>query len=149
MPSKHFIDGRSSFADGPCRPWPSRRRYCSGASKGGHYIGTYGAPPMSPLRCPAKAKAPRSLITASIRLVQRYARARRRTRATLQFKSHFKGEAKYLRRQTCECESAGGFPHAVMPFRALFCLYALLCLLPFTYEKTGPTFLNESAALRG
>jgi hypothetical protein len=69
---------------------------CSGASKGGHYIGTYGGAPMSPPRYPDKAKAPRSLIAVSIRLIQRYARARRRTRATapLQFKSHFKGEAK-------------------------------------------------------
>ena len=92
MPSKHFIDGRSSFVDGPCRPWPSRRRYCSGASKGGRYIGTYGAPPMSPLRYPAKAKAPRSLIAVSIRLVQRYARARRRTRATVQKPFQRRGE---------------------------------------------------------
>jgi hypothetical protein len=82
LPSKHFVDGRSSFVDGPCRPWPSRRRCCSGAPKGGHYIGTYGGPPMSTLRHPAKAKAPRSLIAVSIWLVQRYARARRLTRAT-------------------------------------------------------------------
>jgi hypothetical protein len=64
----------ASMAAPPRRPWPSRRRYCSGASKGGHYIGTYGGAPMSPLRYPAKAKAPRSLIAVSIRLVQRYAR---------------------------------------------------------------------------
>jgi hypothetical protein len=53
---------------------------------------TGGQAAMSPLRYPAKAKAPRSLIAVSIRLVQRYARARRRT-TELQFKSHFKGEA--------------------------------------------------------
>jgi hypothetical protein len=44
-----------------------------GASKGGHYIGTYGGATMSPPRHCAKAKAPRSLIAVSIRLVQRYA----------------------------------------------------------------------------
>jgi hypothetical protein len=53
----------------PAVPWPSLRRYCSGASKGGHYIGTYARPPMSPLRHPAKARAWRSLIVVSIRLV--------------------------------------------------------------------------------
>jgi hypothetical protein len=97
MPSKHFIGDRSSFVDDPRRPWPSRWRYCSGASEGGHYIGTYGGPPMSPLRFPDKAKAPRSLIAVSIRPVQRYARARRRTRE-LPLKSHLKGEAKFLTR---------------------------------------------------
>jgi hypothetical protein len=40
-----------------------------GGSKGGHYIGTYGRPPMSPLRCPAKARVLRSLIVVSVRLV--------------------------------------------------------------------------------
>jgi hypothetical protein len=45
---------------------PGRR---FGASKGGHYIGTYGRPPMSPIRHPAKARARRSLIVVSIRLV--------------------------------------------------------------------------------
>jgi hypothetical protein len=53
---------------------PGRRvdATCSGASKGDHYIGTYGGAPMSPLRHPAKAKAPRSLIViaVSIRLVR-------------------------------------------------------------------------------
>jgi hypothetical protein len=34
-----------------------------------HYIGTYGRPPMSPLRHPAKARVRRSLIVVSIRLV--------------------------------------------------------------------------------
>jgi hypothetical protein len=58
----------------------------------GHYIGTYGGPPMSPLRCPDKTKAPRSLIAVSIRLVQRYARARRRTRATVQKPFQRRGE---------------------------------------------------------
>jgi hypothetical protein len=109
MPSKHFIDGRSSFVDGPCRPWPSRRRYCSGASKGGHYIGTdsTGGGPMPPLRCPAKAKAPRSLITASIRLVQRYARTRRRTRATVQKPFQRRGDGAPLN------TSANGPIHAI------------------------------------
>jgi hypothetical protein len=93
MPSKHFIDDCSSFVDGPRRPWPSRWRYCSGASKGGHYIGTYGGAPMSPPRHPAKAQAPRSLIAVSIRLVQRHARARRRTRATVQKPFQRRGEA--------------------------------------------------------
>jgi hypothetical protein len=92
MHSKHFIDDRSSFVDGPRRPWPSRRRCCSGASEGGHYIGTYGGPPMSPLRHPGKTEAPRSLIAVSIRLVQRYARARRRTRATVQKPFQRRGE---------------------------------------------------------
>jgi hypothetical protein len=66
---------------------------------------TYGGPPMSPLRCPAKAKAPRSLITASIRLVQRYARARRRTRGTVQkpFQRFDKGEAKCQRARWRAC----------------------------------------------
>jgi hypothetical protein len=43
-----------------------------------------------------------------------------------------------LVRQTCECEPADGFPHAVMPFRALFCLYALFCLLPFAKKQALP-----------
>jgi hypothetical protein len=47
---------------------------------------------MSPLRRPAKAKAPRSLIAVSVRLVQRYARARRRTRATVQKPLQRRGE---------------------------------------------------------
>jgi hypothetical protein len=74
---------------------PGRRvgaSYCSGAQKGDHYIGTYGGPPMSPLRYPAKAKAQRSLVAVSIRLVQRYARARRRTRATVQKPFQRRGE---------------------------------------------------------
>jgi hypothetical protein len=50
---------------------------------------------MSPLRCPAKAQAPRSLIAVSIRLVQRYARGPCVARE-LQFKSHFKGETKRI-----------------------------------------------------
>jgi hypothetical protein len=45
------------------------RRCSSGASKGGHYIGTYGRPMMPPLRYPAKAMVPRPLIVVSIRLV--------------------------------------------------------------------------------
>jgi hypothetical protein len=49
---------------------------------------------MSPLRCPAKAKAPRSLIAVSIRLAQRCAWARRRTRATVQKPFQRRGEAK-------------------------------------------------------
>jgi hypothetical protein len=48
---------------------------------------------MSPLRYPAKAKAPRSLIAVSIRLVQRHPPGPGVARE-LQFKSHFKGEAK-------------------------------------------------------
>jgi hypothetical protein len=47
------------------------------------YIGTYGGAPMSPLRHPAKAMVPRSLIAVLVRLVQRHTRARRRTRATV------------------------------------------------------------------
>jgi hypothetical protein len=47
---------------------------------------------MSPLRHPAKAKAPRSLIAVSIRLVQRYARARRRTGAAVQKPFQRRGE---------------------------------------------------------
>jgi hypothetical protein len=50
---------------------PGRRRFGAtvpgGGSKGGHYIGTYGRPPMSPLRHPAKARVRRSLIVVSIR----------------------------------------------------------------------------------
>jgi hypothetical protein len=57
-----------SFVDGPRRPWPSLWRYSSGASKGGHYIGTHGGAMMSPLRHPAKAMVPRPLIVVSIRL---------------------------------------------------------------------------------
>jgi hypothetical protein len=57
MPSKPFIDGRWGTVDVLRRPWPSLWRYCPGASKGGHYIGTYGRPPMSPrLRCGALLK---------------------------------------------------------------------------------------------
>jgi hypothetical protein len=97
MPSKHFIDDCASSVDGPRRPW--RWRCCSGASKGGHYIGTYGGPPMSPPRHPDnKAKAPRSLIAVSIRLVQRYARARRRARATVQKPFQRRGEV--IKQQT-------------------------------------------------
>jgi hypothetical protein len=73
MPYKPFINGRLSFTDVPRRPWSSLRRYCPGASKGHHYIGTYRRPPMYPLRYPAKLGAPRSLIVVSIQLVQRYA----------------------------------------------------------------------------
>jgi hypothetical protein len=43
--------------------------------------------------------------------------------------------SKSPRRQTCECEPADGFPHAVLPFRALFCLPALLCLLLFAKNR--------------
>jgi hypothetical protein len=57
--------------------------------------GPTGGPPMSPLRCPAKAKAPRSLIAVSIRLVKRYARARRRTRATVQKPFQRRGEVSW------------------------------------------------------
>ena len=45
----------------------------------------YGGAPMPPLRHHAKSMVPRSLIAVSVRLVQRYARARaRRTRAAVQ-----------------------------------------------------------------
>ena len=84
MPSKHFIDDRSSFVDAPPPSLAVASPLLPGASKGGHYIGTYGRPPMSPLRRPAKARARRSLIVASIRLIQRFAQARRRTRAAIQ-----------------------------------------------------------------
>jgi hypothetical protein len=47
---------------------------------------------MPPLRHPAKAKAPRSLIAILVRLVQRYARARRRTGATAQKPFQRRGE---------------------------------------------------------
>jgi hypothetical protein len=47
---------------------------------------------MSPPRYPDKTKAPRSLIAVSIRLVQRYVRARRRTRATVQKPFQRRGE---------------------------------------------------------
>jgi hypothetical protein len=47
---------------------------------------------MYPLRHPAKARAPRSLIVVSIRLAQRYARARRRTRAAVQKPFQRRGE---------------------------------------------------------
>jgi hypothetical protein len=47
---------------------------------------------MSPLRHPDKTEAPRSLIAVSIRLVQRCARARRRTRATVQKPFQRRGE---------------------------------------------------------
>ena len=84
MPSKHYIDDRSSFVDAPPPSLAVASPLLPGASKGGHYIGTYGRPPMSPLRRPAKARARRSLIVASIRLIQRFAQARRRTRAAIQ-----------------------------------------------------------------
>ena len=84
MPSKHFIDDRSSFVDAPPPSLAVASPLLPGASKGGHYIGTYGRPPVSPLRRPAKARARRSLIVASIRLIQRFAQARRRTRAAIQ-----------------------------------------------------------------
>jgi hypothetical protein len=52
---------------------------------------------MSPLRYPAKARAPRSLIVVSIQLVQRHAWARRRTRATVQKPFQRRGEVwRYL-----------------------------------------------------
>jgi hypothetical protein len=95
------MTAQASFVDGPRRPWPSRRRYCSGASKGGHYIGTYGGGAMSPPRYSAKAKAPRSLIAVSIRLVQPAVRPGQAGVAReLQFKSHFKARQSQAERQT-------------------------------------------------
>jgi hypothetical protein len=84
---------------------PGRRvdATCSGASKGDHYIGTYGGAPMSPLRHPAKAKAPRSLIViaVSIRLVRPAVRPGQAGVAReLQFKSHFKARQSQAERQT-------------------------------------------------
>jgi hypothetical protein len=55
-------------------------------------IGTYGRLPMSPLRHPAKARAPRSLIVVSVQLVSRFAQARCRTRATVQKPFQRRGE---------------------------------------------------------
>ena len=70
---------------GATAPGPRRVAIISGPTGGGA--------PMLPLRCyPDKAKAPRSLIAVSIRLVQRYARARRRTRATVQKPFQRRGE---------------------------------------------------------
>jgi hypothetical protein len=61
-----------------------------GASKGGHYIGTYGEPPMSPLRHSAK----RRLLVRSSR--SRFGSSNGASgpgvARELQFKSHFKGE---------------------------------------------------------
>jgi hypothetical protein len=71
------------------------------------HTGTYGGAPMSPLRCPDKAKAPRSLIAVSIRLVQRYARARRRSRATVQKPFQRRGEVFYT---ACTTHYRGGAP---------------------------------------
>jgi hypothetical protein len=53
---------------------------------------------MSSLRHPAKAKVPRSLIAALVRPVQRYALARRRTRAAVQrpFQAPKASEAEFL-----------------------------------------------------
>jgi hypothetical protein len=98
----------------PGRPWSSLRRYCSGASKGHHYIGTYGRPPMYPLRYTAKARAPRSLIVVSIQLVQRYARARRRTGAAAQKPFQRRGEV-FPARQGGEARGRGGGPETAGP----------------------------------
>jgi hypothetical protein len=85
MPSKHFIDDRSSFLDGPAVPGrrvgatvPGCRRVAiiSGPT-GGRRCHRYGTLLKRRLRV-------RSSRWVSIRFVQRYARARRRTRAPVQ-----------------------------------------------------------------
>jgi hypothetical protein len=124
MPSKPFIGSLCSSVDVPRRPWPSLRRYCSRASKGGHYRdaleatggrrprrrclrcgallkrGLYGRPRRRCLpRCGALLKRvfrvpPSWPWSGSSNGVPRPGAARE-----LPFKSHFKGEAKAARKQ--------------------------------------------------
>jgi hypothetical protein len=95
MPLKPFIDGRYSCFDVPRRPWPSLRRCCPRASKGDHYIGTYGRPPMSSLRRTLLNRGPgvcSSWSRSGASLVSRFAQARRRTRAAVQKPFQRRGE---------------------------------------------------------
>jgi hypothetical protein len=69
---------------------------------------------MYPLRYTAKARAPRSLIVVSIQLVQRYARARRRTGAAAQKPFQRRGEV-FPARQGGEARGRGGGPETAGP----------------------------------
>jgi hypothetical protein len=97
MPSKHFIGGRSSFVDGPRRPWPSRRRYCSGLVVPGPRRVASISGPTGCRRCHRYG----TLIKRRLRV--RSSRSRFGSSSgtpgpgvarELQFKSHFKGEAR-------------------------------------------------------
>jgi hypothetical protein len=109
MPSKHIIDDRSSFVDGPCRPWPSRRRCCSGgASKGGHYIGAdlRGRAPTDrcqPHRYGTRLKRRLRVRSSRSRFGSSSGTPGPGVARELQSKSHFKGEAKSRPKSSPAC----------------------------------------------
>jgi hypothetical protein len=89
-----FTDDLWSSVDAPRRPWPPLRHCCPGASKDGHYLGTYGRPLMSPLRLRAKTRWRRvhSSWSWSGSSNGTPRPARRRTRATVQKPFQRRGE---------------------------------------------------------